>query len=90
MGSNSPDALEVRIETLEGQIKEVFERLNDRESGPTVLATKLNSVLVTLGEVKQAVEGLKERPSRLWDALIMSGMASAVGVIISLLATHLK
>lgn len=89
MGLDTLEAIAARVETLEGQVKEIFERLNDRESNPAVLATKLNSMLVTLGEVKQAVGELKNRPSRLWDTLITSGMATAIGVIAGILASHI-
>lgn len=90
MGYDTLDALAARVDTLEGNVKEIFERLNNPDSGPTVLAEKLNNVLVTLGEVKQAVGDLKARPSRLWDTLINSGMAALVATLIGLLVAHIR
>lgn len=88
MGNDSLDALAVRVDALEKQAGELFDRLNDREIGPSVLATKLNQVLVTIGEVKQAVESLKNRPSRLWDNLITGGTGAVIGAIVAAAANH--
>lgn len=85
MPTDTLEAITARVETLEGQIKEVFDRLNDKDCGPTVLNSKLNSVLLTLGEVKQAVTALQNVPARKWDTLIMAIasalIAAAVGYI---------
>lgn len=88
MGNDSLDALAVRVGTLEGQVGEIFDRLNDRESNPSVLAVKLNSVLVTLGEVKQAVSDLKGKPGRLWDSLITGGTGAVIGAVVAAAAAH--
>jgi predicted negative regulator of RcsB-dependent stress response len=77
MPTDTLEAITARVETLEGQVKEVFDRLNDKDCGPTVLNSKLNSVLLTLGEVKQAVTALQNVPARKWDTLIMA-IASAI------------
>ena len=90
MPMDSLDGLAARVESLEGQVKEIFERLNDKEIGPSVLATKLNQVLVTMGEVKQAVSDLKARPSHLWDTLIASGMGAVIAALVGLLFAHIK
>lgn len=85
MPTDTLEAITARVETLEGQVKEVFDRLNDKDCGPTVLNSKLNSVLLTLGEVKQAVTALQNVPARKWDTLIMAIasalIAAAVGYI---------
>lgn len=88
VGNDSPDVLAVRVDALEKQVTELFDRLNDREIGPSVLAAKLNQVLVTIGEVKQAVESLKGRPSRLWDNLITGGTGAVIGAIVAAAAAH--
>lgn len=90
MGMDSIDAICARVDALEKQMSEVFDRLNDREIGPSVLATKLNQMLVTLGEVKQAVEGLKDRPVRWWDNLIGYGMAAIIAALVGLLFAHIR
>lgn len=89
MAGDTLEALTVRVDTLEKQVGEIFGRLNDKESNPEVLATKLNSVLVTLGEVKQAIGDLKNRPAHWWDTLVSAGIASIMGALIGLLAAHI-
>ena len=89
MGMDSLDGLAARVETLEGQVKEIFERLNDKDNSPSVLAAKLNSMLVTLGEVKQAVNDLKSRPGRWWDNLIGYGLAAVIATLVGLLFAHI-
>ena len=89
MGMDSLDGLGARVDSLEKQMSEVFDRLNDREIGPSVLAAKLNQMLVTLGEVKQAVNDLKSRPGRWWDNLIGYGMAAVVATLVGLLFAHI-
>ena len=90
MGMDSIDAICARVDALEKQMGEVFNRLNDREIGPSVLATKLNQMLVTLGEVKQAVSELKGRPVQWWDKLIGYGMAAVIAALVGLLFAHIK
>lgn len=89
MANDTLESVAARVDNLEGQVKEIFERLNDRESSPAVLAAKLNSMLVTLGEVKQAIGELKSRPARWWEAIVGAGIASATGAVIGLLFTHM-
>lgn len=89
MSETTLDAIAARVETLEGQVKEIFGRLNDKESSPTVLAAKLNSVLVTLGEVKQAIGELKGRPGKWWDSLVGYGMAAIIASLVGLLFAHI-
>lgn len=90
MANDTLDALAARVETLEGQVKEIFGRLNDKENSPAVLSTKLNGVLITLGEVKQAVGELKGRPSRLWDTIISGAITAVIAALVGIAATHLK
>ena len=39
---------------------------------------KLDSMLVTLGELKESIQSVKERPSKLWDKLVVA-MLTAIG-----------
>ena len=89
MSETTLDAIAARVDTLEGQVKVIFARLNDKDSSPTVLSTKLNNVLVTLGEVKQAIGELKGRPGKWWDNLIGYGMAAIIAALVGLLFAHI-
>lgn len=89
MSETTLDAIASRVETLEGQVKEIFGRLNDKDIGPSVLATKLNQVLITLGEVKKAVDDLKDRPGHRWDTLINTSIGAIIAALVGILSAHI-
>ena len=48
------------------------------------LVTKLDNMLVTLGELKESIETLKKRPGWLWDKFIVALIGAICGVVVSL------
>ncbi len=75
-----------RLEAVEADIKILYKKVNEVVLEQVTNSTKLDSMLVTLGELKESIEALKKRPSWLWDKVIVAVIGSIVGIIVSLLA----
>lgn len=71
-----------RVEALEEDVKILYKKLNDVTLSQVQSVTKLDSMLVTLGELKESIEALKKRPSWLWDKMIVALISAVVGVIV--------
>lgn len=72
------DLYEHRIAKLEDDVKILYSKVNGFAVASAEMNTKLDSVLVTLGELKESVKAVSARPARLWDKLLIAGL-SAVG-----------
>ena len=74
--------LEHRVATCEKDIKEVQKRQSEVEIEQAKINTKLDNMLVTLGELKKSVELIASRPTQWWDKLVSAIIgAAAAGVI---------
>lgn len=71
--------LKARVKILEGQASELFQRVNTTEGNQKTVAQKLDDMLVTLGEVKNAVNTLQGMPARRWESLIAAVIAAVAG-----------
>ena len=47
--------------------------------------TKLDSMLVTLGELKASIEALKKRPGWLWDKFVVAAISAVCGALVSVI-----
>ncbi len=74
-----------RLEAVEADIKILYKKVNEVVLEQVTNSTKLDSMLVTLGELKESIEALKKRPSWLWDKVIVAVIGSVVGIVVSLL-----
>lgn len=72
------DLQEHRIQKLEEDVKTLYSKVNNFAVTSAEMSTKLDSVLLTLGELKESIKSVQNRPSRLWDKLIF-GILTAVG-----------
>lgn len=85
----SIDVNERIIERLESDVAELYRRTNAAEINQATINEKLNSMLITLGELKSGLKSLQEQPSRrlekFWGALI----GAIVSVIIGFLSGRL-
>ena len=53
-----------------------------------VVTTKLDNILITLGELKESVGKLNARPARLWDKILLGfAGAAAAAVATALIAS---
>ncbi len=72
------DLYEHRIATLEEDVKHLYSKVNGFAVASAEMNTKLDSMLVTLGELKESIKAVSERPTKLWDKLIFA-VLTAIG-----------
>lgn len=82
------EVLNHRIEAVEEDIKILYKKVNDVTLTQVQSVTKLDSMLVTLGELKESIEALKRRPGWLWDKLIVALIGASCGVLVSTFASY--
>lgn len=73
-----------RLDTLEADVKILYKKVNDVTLAQVQSVTKLDSMLLTLGELKESIETLKKRPGWLWDKLIVALIGAICGVVVSM------
>lgn len=78
------DVLNHRVDVLEDEVKALNKRVNGIELAQAQSITKLDSMLLTLGELKESIEALKRRPGWLWDKLIVALLSAVCGAVIGL------
>lgn len=66
------DLYEHRISALEADVKHLYSKVNGFAVASAEMNTKLDSMLVTLGELKESIKAVSARPARLWDRLIFA------------------
>lgn len=75
------DLYEHRISKLEDDVKILYAKVNGFAVANAEMNTKLDSMLVTLGELKESIQSVSARPARFWDKLILS-MLAAIGTTV--------
>ena len=80
------DVINRRIDAVEEDIKNLYKKINEVTMTQVQLVTKLDNMLVTLGELKESIETLKKRPGWLWDRLVVALIGAICGVVVSLFA----
>ncbi len=73
-----------RLDVLEADVKILYKKVNDVTLSQVQSMTKLDSMLVTLGELKESIETLKKRPSWLWDKLVVALISAICGAMVGL------
>lgn len=77
------EMLNHRLDKVESDIQILYKKVNDVTLTQVQSVTKLDSMLVTLGELKESIETLKKRPSWLWDKVIIALISAVCGVVVS-------
>lgn len=81
------ETLAVRVDKLEKDTAELFFKVNSAAVSQATISEKLNSLLITLGEVKEAVASLVKTPSRRLDmiyrAVITAVISGVCGFILA-------
>ena len=77
------EMLNHRLDKVESDIRILYKKVNDVTLTQVQSVTKLDSILVTLGELKESIETLKKRPSWLWDKVIIALISAICGVVVS-------
>ncbi len=70
------DLYEHRITTLEEDVKHLYSKVNGFAVASAEMNTKLDSMLLTLGELKESIKAVSARPARFWDKLVFSLLAA--------------
>jgi hypothetical protein len=78
------ELLNHRVDAVEDDVKILFKKVNEVTLTQVQSVTKLDSMLVTLGELKESIETLKRRPSWFWDKLVVALIGAACGALINL------
>ncbi len=79
------DVVNHRLDAAEKDIKILYKKVNEVTLTQVQSVTKLDSMLVTLGELKESIEALKRRPGTLWDKLIVAIMGAVCGAVVGIL-----
>ncbi|HZK38725.1 MAG TPA: hypothetical protein VFD23_01070 [Clostridia bacterium] len=64
------DVIERRLTLAESDIRTLGDKLNAFAVSQAAANTKMDSLLIALGELKEIVNCLKDKPGALWDRLI--------------------
>lgn len=77
------EILNRRVDAVEADVKILYKKVNDVTLEQVTSSTKLDSMLVTLGELKESIETLKKRPGWLWDKAVVALIGALCGVLVS-------
>ena len=72
-----------RLDTAENDIKTLYKKVNEVALSQVSSNTKLDSMLLTLGEMKESIETLKKRPGWLWDRVIVALVGAVCGLLVN-------
>lgn len=76
------EVLNHRVDAVEEDVKILFKKINEVSLVQVQSVTRLDSMLVTLGELKESIEALKRRPGWLWDKLIVALIGAVCGALV--------
>ena len=78
------ELLNHRVDAVEDDVKILYKKVNEVTLTQVQSVTKLDSMLVTLGELKESIETLKKRPGWLWDKLVVALIGAVCGALVSI------
>ena len=79
----TPEEFEHRLVKAEKNIETLFGRTNKFNEEMATVTTKLDNILVTLGELKASVVQLQSRPGTMWDKLVFALIGAAATAFVS-------
>ena len=79
----SQEEIAHRLIKAEENIETLFKSRNQHNEELAAVTTKLDNILVTLGELKASVVQLQSRPGTMWDKLVFALIGAAATAIIS-------
>lgn len=79
------ELLNHRVDKIEDDVKILYKKVNEVTLTQVQSVTKLDSMLVTLGELKESIETLKRRPNWFWDKLAVALIGAVCGAVINLI-----
>ncbi len=82
MALTSEDILEHRVAQLEEKMQQLSDKVNAFAVSQAAAGAKLDSMLVTLSELKESVNRLSRRPVQFWDKFLL-GLVGAVAAAVA-------
>lgn len=79
----SQEEIAHRLIKAEENIETLFKSRNQHNEELAAVTTKLDNILVTLGELKASVVQLQSRPGTMWDKLVFALIGAATTAFIS-------
>ena len=79
----SQEEIAHRLVKAEEDIATLFKSRNQHNEELAAVTTKLDNILVTLGELKASVVQLQSRPGSMWDKLVFALIGAAATAFIS-------
>lgn len=79
------DVFNHRLDAVEEDVKILYKKVNEVTLVQVQSVTKLDSMLVTLGELKASIEALKRRPGWLWDKFVVAIISAVCGAVVSVM-----
>ena len=79
------DVFNHRLDAVEEDVKILYKKVNEVTLVQVQSVTKLDSMLVTLGELKASIEALKRRPGWLWDKFVVAIISAICGAVVSVM-----
>lgn len=67
---------EHRLKTLEEDVKVLYARVNTFAVKQAETNTKLDNLLLSIGELKESIGSIRRRPAILWDKLIFAAVGA--------------
>ena len=77
------EEIEHRLLKAEENIEALFKSRNQFNEELATVTTKLDNILVTLGELKASVVQIQSRPGTMWDKLIFAVVGAAATAFVS-------
>lgn len=81
----SQEEIAHRLIKAEENIETLFKSRNQHNEELAAVTTKLDNILVTLGELKASVVQLQSRPGTMWDKLVFALIGAAATAVVSLI-----
>ena len=79
----SQEEIAHRLVKAEENIETLFKSRNQHNEELAAVTTKLDNILLTLGELKASVVQLQSRPGTMWDKLVFALIGAAATAFIS-------
>ena len=85
---SNEDILEHRVVQLEEKVQQLSDKVNAFAVSQAAAGAKLDSMLVTLSELKESVNRLSRRPVQFWDKFLLGFIGAVVAAVVAALISN--
>jgi|GEM_PF-2712094 len=78
------DGFERRLTKAEDNIDTIFGKINALTAAQVKTDTTLEHLLIAIGELKGAVQGLQSQPGHWWDKLLTALLTATIAAVVSM------